>query len=476
MKSFLNWVVFLLVSVHLHSTPWFPSTPAQISASTSTSWVTSSPSPISGQFLATYPGTSAPLYSIYNEGTQTWSSVVSLPGTYNSGPIFSSLGSGLSLITSIDNPSNTGAAQYVTFDGVTMSSIAPIPNGVKVPSQGSFIYPSFNTLGGLFMVTWLDGTSSPNLPYYITFNGSSWTPAAATSIPGATLQSGPYIYSTANTQNGEFFITWKAVGGSAYYYIGTPLLSSSGALGTAQVIPNSSMAGFQVFPSFDPNSGHYVVTWVDQTSSLPMFTVFNGFSWTVPEVIPGTGVANLSGAIYSSLDPSDGLLLYTWTGASDAIYYATYDSNVLLRWSAPSIIPNSMLSISPIFSSFDAVNRMFMVTWRDQTSNLPTYDTFSLILPTTTTVTTSPNPSTWLQNVLIRAVVSSSSGTPTGTVTFFLNGVRIGRVPLGPSGVATWTINISCAGGSTIEAFYSGDVNFLGSSGSTIQTVECLEF
>ncbi|MFI0904088.1 Ig-like domain-containing protein, partial [Streptomyces sioyaensis] len=97
---------------------------------------------------------------------------------------------------------------------------------------------------------------------------------------------------------------------------------------------------------------------------------------------------------------------------------------------------------------------------------------------TTTTVTSSPDPSTFGQPVTLTAhvaPVAPGSGTPTGTVTFVIGGGGGGTVtaPLvgGNASVTTSTLSV---GTHPITATYSGSANFAASSGTDTQTVQGL--
>jgi Big-like domain-containing protein/BACON domain-containing protein len=92
---------------------------------------------------------------------------------------------------------------------------------------------------------------------------------------------------------------------------------------------------------------------------------------------------------------------------------------------------------------------------------------------TSTTVTSSQNPQTAGQAVTFTATVSAvapGTGTPTGTVTFLDGGSPIACTAPGTlsGGVATCTTSALAPGSHTITTSYSGDGNFLGSSGSLI--------
>ncbi|HYX31257.1 MAG TPA: Ig-like domain repeat protein, partial [Pyrinomonadaceae bacterium] len=85
---------------------------------------------------------------------------------------------------------------------------------------------------------------------------------------------------------------------------------------------------------------------------------------------------------------------------------------------------------------------------------------------TTTTVASSLNPSDLNQNVTFTATVSSVA-IPTGTVQFKDNGTNLGSpVTLNAGGVAQLTTSSLTTGGHNITAVYSGDANFLTSTGT----------
>ena len=89
---------------------------------------------------------------------------------------------------------------------------------------------------------------------------------------------------------------------------------------------------------------------------------------------------------------------------------------------------------------------------------------------TTTTLTPSVNPSTLGQPVTFTATVSGTGGTPTGSVTFVVDGTPASTMTL-VAGVANFTTSSLPLGPHTIVANYSGDTIFLASSASITQNV-----
>jgi hypothetical protein len=92
--------------------------------------------------------------------------------------------------------------------------------------------------------------------------------------------------------------------------------------------------------------------------------------------------------------------------------------------------------------------------------------------PSTTTLTSSPNPSQLGQTVEFTATVTGQyGGTPTGTVTFKDGATELAQVPLS-DGVAQYKTSALTKRTHHIWGDYSGDSNFHPSQGQVIQVVE----
>jgi len=90
----------------------------------------------------------------------------------------------------------------------------------------------------------------------------------------------------------------------------------------------------------------------------------------------------------------------------------------------------------------------------------------------TTTLASSANPSALGQAVTFTATVSGAGGVPTGTVTFLDGNTSIGTGTLDASGQAVFTTSSLAIGAHNIKATYSGNTNYVGSSGTVRQTVQ----
>ncbi len=102
--------------------------------------------------------------------------------------------------------------------------------------------------------------------------------------------------------------------------------------------------------------------------------------------------------------------------------------------------------------------------------------TVNAAIGTTTTVTASPNPSTYGQSVAFTATIAPASGStvPTGSVQFKIDGVAFGS-PVSvsscspsPDACAASSDNTLSAGGHTVEADFTATGIFLGSNSSTL--------
>src|SRR5205814_4613292 len=98
---------------------------------------------------------------------------------------------------------------------------------------------------------------------------------------------------------------------------------------------------------------------------------------------------------------------------------------------------------------------------------------------TTTTLDSSLNPSTYGDSVTFTATVTSVSGTPTGSVTFYDSATCSGTVLAGPTsldvnGKASFSTSSLTVPSHTITACYSPTGTYLASNGGVTQTVNKL--
>ena len=111
-----------------------------------------------------------------------------------------------------------------------------------------------------------------------------------------------------------------------------------------------------------------------------------------------------------------------------------------------------------------------------QPANAGGYDAFvskiDMRIVTTTTLTSSPNPSTHGQAVTFTAMVTSSSGAPpNGETISFVKGKAVLGTETLSGGTATFTTSTLPVGTNSIQALYGGDTNFVGSKSKVVKQV-----
>ena len=92
--------------------------------------------------------------------------------------------------------------------------------------------------------------------------------------------------------------------------------------------------------------------------------------------------------------------------------------------------------------------------------------------PTTTLLTSSVNPSSMNQPVTFTATLQlTSSGTPTGTITFYAGSFSLGSVPVTNGSAQFADPGFQQIGSESITAVYNGDANFSGSTSAPLNQV-----
>ena len=95
-----------------------------------------------------------------------------------------------------------------------------------------------------------------------------------------------------------------------------------------------------------------------------------------------------------------------------------------------------------------------------------------VLAATKTTLSSSPNPSTYGEAVTFTAVVASGAGTPPdGESVSFMKGKTVLGTGTLSGGSATFTTSTLKIGTTTVEAVYGGDPNFAGSTSNKVKQV-----
>ncbi len=271
-----------------------------------------------------------------------------------------------------------------------------------------------------------------------------------------TVHSGGPGFSGLNTTTAPLVTNALTEIGTAYP--GT--ITVNGTLSSELILQNGATAGAVTinggtFLSGPPPGGTATIPSLDITAGSPSTFFIEGVSGSAPgqfsQVVVNGNVA-LSGT---------GLIL---------VGSASVPSGTVL-----TIIKNN--GGNPVAGTFAGIaegggvvsgppaNQVYSVSYVGGSGHDVTLTAYGSVLSTTTALSSSVNPSNAGQSVTLTAAVTSGSGTPTGSVQFFLGGL-LGTVPVDGTGHAAFTTSALPAGTDQITAHFIGSGAFFNANSS----------
>ena len=380
LKSSTMLVISCLFAAEGYSTdPWNPDPATSIpNASAADNTTVFSSCDSSGNFLATWLDQTdkTPYYSMYNYNNSLWSSPTPIfsgdSRSYSNQTVFSSFDSSTEkfLVTWRDLTHNT--IKFSLYDSSSWTNPAEIPQGVS-----SYSVFSSSDSQGHFLATWQSTRETLNSPYYAIYtdNPPGWsTPTPITN----TITDSQSIFSSYDTATGNFFVSWIEVSTRAYWYsIYNPTSTSQWSI-PAQ-IPNANIGGPNVFSSSD-SQGNFLVTWQDD-NGIATYSIYDsqGQSWSPITHISNSNISN-NCDVTSSFDISTGNFLITWQDNNSSLpYYSIYnptEPSYTAQSPVAPIIPITNLNGADIFSSCYRGSGSFIVTFVDS-NDIPSYTLYS---------------------------------------------------------------------------------------------------
>ena len=336
------------------------------------------------------------------------------------------------------NLSCTDPACKLPFTSYTFTAAN---NGVLVVSSTAANALNFNTLG-TWTVTVTDTTFTAGHTYTGTSNPVTviTTPAVSltSSVNPVNLGANTTLTATVSSPYGTPTGTVTFMDGSTV--LGTGTLNSSGV---ATLTVSFSVAGNHPLTVSYPGAGYFQAANSAVLNELVQtFGTTIGLTSSVNPVIVNANTVLTATASSTSGTPTGTI---TFMDGTTVLGTATLNASGV----ATLTVSFSTSGTHPLTATYPATGPYLAGTSAVLNETVQT-------LTTSVGLTSSVNPINVNANTVLTATASSTSGTPTGTVTFLDGATVIGTAPLNASGVATLTVSFATPGTHPLTASYAG--------------------
>jgi hypothetical protein len=245
-----------------------------------------------------------------------------------------SAGSGVVVAAWVDSVSGAPYAS-VYSSGAWAASPSAIPLGASSGARGEVTLAYDNSAN--VYAAWVDGDGATRTPYVSSYNGTTWSTAAA--LPtGASTGAKENVYLAADA-SANIYATWTDASAAQPYF---SIYNASGASwSTADTIPLGSSLG----PSSDvtltaDRSSNIYAAWVDAAAGQPTVSIYSQGAWSAaPSAIPlATATTTSAGA--------------------DVNVFIAYDDPAGQVWAAWA----DFTSLQPYFSSYNVSTQVWTTT------------------------------------------------------------------------------------------------------------------
>jgi uncharacterized repeat protein (TIGR03803 family) len=367
----------------------------------------------------------------------------------------------------------------VTIAGTGTGTVSGTPAGISCPgvcryaSQAGDAVTLTATVGSKSKFTGWSGACSGTSTCSVTLSGTSTSTVTATftstllpTTTTLTSSTSSSYYAQSVTFTAKVTASSGTPTGTATFYSGTT------ALGTATLSSGTATYSTAALPV-----GTDSVTAVYSGDANDLSSTSNALSQTVYQ-------ASTTASLTSSVNPSTVGESVTFTATVTGQYGGTPTGTVAFYEGTTELGTGTLSSGTGTYTTSSLAAGTHTITavyGGDSNFTGSTSPAVSQVVnaatqsKTTTTLTSSPDASTWGESVTFTATVTSTGGTPTGNVTFIdeTTSTTLGTVALS-SGVATYATSSLSVGKHTIEASYAGNSQFKASSKTRAQTVEAL--
>jgi hypothetical protein len=359
-------------------------------------------------------------------------------------------------VSSSQNPSSFG--QSVTFTA-TVTASGGIPTGSVTFFDGASNLGTINLDGagraGLSLSSLTAGShslsasyggnssfsSSTSAPFTQTVNAATTTALLASSVSPAVVNQPVTVTATITTQFGGITT------GSITFKDGVNILGSASPVGNVATITTTTLS-----------KGNHSLS--ASYSGDPNFSGCN--SNNLPEAV---NQASTTTAVTSTVNPSVANQSTTFKATVTGQFGGTPTGTITFKSGTLSLgrvnLSGGSASLIQTFTTSGArsITALYSSDVNFTASTSPTLSQVVNAAPTSTAVSSNLNPSNFGNAVTFTAAVTSSFGTPTGSVTFKAGNTTLGTANLS-AGAALFTTSSLVSGTKSITAIYVGNANF----------------
>ncbi|MGC8641639.1 MAG: beta strand repeat-containing protein, partial [Isosphaeraceae bacterium] len=337
-------------------------------------------------------------------------------------------------------------------------------NSITISGSGYSLTGNAIALTGGITASFSSGSSTDNIATALG-NGSVSVSAGGELIQGGAVSGSAGL---ALTGGGTLFLT------SSSSYTGTTTVTTGstlnlgGAIATDVTVDSTStLEGSGIVGGNITASGYVDLSMgAALTAHNSTFNTGSTLSDSLHGTTPGTDYGQLVNSVGGLTLDNPTLNVTLGTG-----YVPAVGSQYVIIQNAGTTAVTGTFNNQPEGSHLNIGGYPFSITYAGSYNGTTNNVILTALTPTTSVLTSSPSPSTYGQAVTLTDTVTSTSGTPTGSVEFWDGTTDLGPGTLNASGVATLTTSSLPAGSDSLTAVYSGDSTFGGSTGSTTQTV-----
>jgi hypothetical protein len=205
------------------------------------------------------------------------------------------------------------------------------------------------------IATWSGFDSSFIYPFYSIYDDGAWSSPLTIGNPGD-FETVSVVSTALNTVESLTMAVWTEYPTNRPVYA---IFSNKSWNTPTYISTDVSIAGSDIYVSFDPIRNIFLATWSNTTTSpgRPYYSVYSHGTWSPPEEI--TGGIGTNNNVTSSFNSNLGAIIVSWQDITSYPYYAIYTGSM----SAGDLLENSVFAVSDVFSTFDASTNTTIATW-----------------------------------------------------------------------------------------------------------------